>query len=206
MGEAKKRASKGQMLLPYVLNGQLQAVPGSRLDGKSAEVLAAFAAGENNVTAIMDELLSGRIVQLSGVRQSTIVSVEDWLSSRSGIGAKLLAELRRAHDDPNRGAQIYPMTFSDDIALELDRLFFEANPNRCLRLRPLVGNERGIGELNPGWTDRVVSIMVDRGGGIRSRFFFGCPQESSDANIEQDDLQITRLALRYAKSKTVLAI
>jgi hypothetical protein len=203
MGEAKKRATAAATLLPFALSGQLQAASGSKLDGKPASVLAQFAAGEPNLTAIMDELLSGRIVLLTGVRQTTVTSVEDWLASKIGIGAELLAELRRAHDDPNRGSQIYPMTFGDDTALEIDRSFFVANPNRFLRLRPIIGEERSVGELNPGWTDRVVSIMVDRKAGIRSRFFFGCPEGSEDAKLDLDDLQIARLALKYARSKSI---
>jgi hypothetical protein len=45
--------------------------------------------------------------------------------------------------------------------------------------------------------------MVDRSAGIRSRFFFGCPDGSSDAKLDLDDLQIARLALKYARSKTI---
>jgi hypothetical protein len=195
MGEAKRRAATAETLLPFAVSGQLQAASGSKLEGKTPDVLAQF--------AIMDELLSGRIVLLTGVRQTTVTSVEDWLASKAGIGAELLAELRRAHDDPNRGSQIYPMTFGDDTAIEIDRSFFAANPQRFLRLRPLVGEERRVGELNFGWTDRVVSIMVDRSAGIRSRFFFGCPDGSSDAKLDLDDLQIARLALKYARSKTI---
>jgi hypothetical protein len=203
MGEAKRRAATAETLLPFAVSGQLQAASGSKLEGKTPDVLAQFAAGEPNLAAIMDELLSGRLVLLSGVRQTTVTSVEDWLASKAGIGAELLAELRRAHDDPNRGSQIYPMTFGDDTAIEIDRSFFAAHPRRFLRLRPLVGEERRVGELNFGWTDRVVSIMVDRSAGIRSRFFFGCPDGSEDAKLDLDDLQIARLALKYARSKTI---
>ncbi len=203
MGEAKRRTAMAETLLPYAVSGQLQAASGSKLEGKTPDVLALFAAGEPNLDAIMDELLSGRIVLLTGVRQTTVTSVEDWLASKAGIGAELLSELRRAHDDPNRGSQIYPMTFGDETAIEIDRSYFAANPGRYLRLRPLVGEERRVGELNQGWTDRVVSIMVDRSAGIRSRFFFGCPQGSEDARLDLDDLQIARLALKYARSKTI---
>lgn len=203
MGEAKKRSAIAEKLLPFAVSGQLQAASGSKLEGKTPDVLAQFAAGEPNLTGIMDELLSGRIVLLTGVRQTTVTSVEDWLASKVGIGAELLAELRRAHDDPNRGSQIYPMTFGDDTAIEIDRSFFAANPGRYLRLRPLVGEERRVGELNPGWTDRVVSIMVDRTAGIRSRFFFGCPDGSEDSKLDLDDLKIARLALKYARSKSI---
>lgn len=203
MGEAKRRTAIAETLLPYAVSGQLQAASGSKLEGKTPDVLALFAAGEPNLDAIMDELLSGRIVLLTGVRQTTVTSVEDWLASKAGIGAELLSELRRAHDDPNRGSQIYPMTFGDETAIEIDRSYFVANPVRHLRLRPLVGEERRVGELNHGWTDRVVSIMVDRSAGIRSRFFFGCPEGSEDAKLDLDDLQIARLALKYARSKTI---
>jgi hypothetical protein len=203
MGEAKRRIAMAETLLPYAVSGQIQAASGSKLEGKTPDVLALFAAGEPNLDAIMDELLSGRIVLLTGVRQTTVTSVEDWLASKAGIGAELLSELRRAHDDPNRGSQIYPMTFGDETAIEIDRSYFAANPGRHLRLRPLVGEERRVGELNHGWTDRVVSIMVDRSAGIRSRFFFGCPEGSEDAKLDLDDLQIARLALKYARSKTI---
>lgn len=203
MGEAKRRTAMAETLLPYAVSGQLQAASGSKLEGKTPDVLALFAAGEPNLDAIMDELLSGRIVLLTGVRQTTVTSVEDWLASKAGIGAELLSELRRAHDDPNRGSQIYPMTFGDETAIEIDRSYFAANPGRYLRLRPLVGEERRVGELNHGWTDRVVSIMVDRSAGIRSRFFFGCPEGSEDARLDLDDLQIARLALKYARSKAI---
>jgi hypothetical protein len=206
MGEAKRRAATAKALLPYALSGQLQPASGSKLDGKTPDVVAHFAAGEPNLTAIMDELLSGRIVRVTGVRQSTVTSVEDWLASKAGLGAELLAELRRAHDDPDRGSQIYPMMFGDELAIEIDRSYFVVNPQRQLRLRPLVGEERRVGELNHGWTDRVVSIMVDRTNGIRSRFFFGCPEASEDAKLDLDDLQIARLALKYARAKSIPAL
>lgn len=203
MGEAKRRAAVAAKLLPYAKSGQLQAAFGSKLEGKTPDVIAQFAAGEPNLDAIMDELLAGRIVTMSGWRQTTVTSVDSWLASKAGLGAELLAELRMAHEDPNRGSQIYPMTFGDDLAIEVDRSFFEVNPTRTLRIRPLVGEERNIGKLNPGWTDRVISIMVDRNAGIRSRFFFGCHEESPDAKVDIDDIEIARLALRYARSKTI---
>lgn len=203
MGEAKRRTATAAKLLPYAVSGQLQAAFGSKLEGKTPDVLAQFAAGESNIASIMDGLLAGRIVTLTGWRQTTVTSVENWLASKAGLGAELLAELRMAHEDPNRGSQIFPMTFGDELAIEIDRSFFVANPTRFLRIRHLVAEERNIGKLNPGWTDRVISIMVDRDAGIRSRFFFGCHEESDDAKVDLDDIQIAKLALRYARSKTI---
>ncbi|NTF17863.1 hypothetical protein G6L37_05570 [Agrobacterium rubi] len=186
--------------MPFAISGQLQAASGSNLEGKSPEVVARFTAGEFHLEAIMDELHSGRIVLVTGIRTVKVNSVDEWLASRAGPGAQLLAELRRAHDDPNRGSQIYPMMFSDDTAIEFDRSFFVANPQRYIRMRPLVGDERMIGELNYGWTDRVISILVDRTNGIQARFFFGCPENSADLRFDQNDASLAQLALRYARS------
>lgn len=206
MGEAKRKTSAAETLLPFAVTGQLQAACGSKLEGQTPEVIARFAAGEPDLESIMDELNSGRIVRLTGTRTVKVNSVEAWLSKKHGLGAQILAELRRAHDDPKRGSQIYPMMFSDDTAIEFDRSFFVANPDRCIRMRPLVGNERSIGELNPGWTDRVISILVDRTNGIQSRFFFGCPENSPDLRFDQDDASLARLALRYARADILLSV
>jgi hypothetical protein len=200
MGEARQKAAAKDQLLKYAESGQLQAAFGSRLSGATPDAVAAFTAGEPNLRSIMDELLAGRIVQVTGIRRTTVISVDDWLSHAGSPGARLLAELRRAHEDPNRGSCIYPMTFADDMALQFDRSFFVANPGRWLRMRPLVGKERSVGELNPGWTDRVISILIDRDAGIQSRFFFGCPEGSPDTKFDQSDAELASLALRYAKA------
>jgi len=206
MGEAKRKTSAVESLLPFAVTRQLQAACGSKLEGQAPEVIARFTAGEPHLESIMDELRSGRIVRVTGIRTAKVSSVEDWLSMKHGLGARIVAELRRAHDDPNRGSQIYPMMFPDDTAIEFDRSFFVANPDRCIRMRPLVGNERSIGELNPGWTDRVISILIDRTNGIQSRFFFGCPENSPDLRFDQDDASLARLALRYARADILLPL
>lgn len=198
MGEAKNRRKLVEVLLPYAVDKQLQGAFGTPLEGKPPEVLAQFAAGEPNYSSILDRLKSGRIVQLTGVRNTTH-TVESWLQSKSGPGVELLQALQLAHSDSNRGSEIYPMSFGDDMTLEVDRAFFALRADRWLRIRPLVGEERRVGELNPGWTDRVIVMLLDREYGMRSRFFFGCREDSPDANTDLSDEQIMLLARRYAR-------
>lgn len=198
MGQAKMRERWIGELLPYAKEGQILALHGSPLQGKPPEVLAKVAAGHHDVEGVLAELRSGRLVHLPRTKVASAASVEDWLSSRAGLGAELLKELMLAHNDPNRGSRIYPMTFSDELAMEMDRVFFVNNPGRQLRIRPLVGEERKIGELNPGWTDRVVVMLLDIEAGLRSRYFFGCPEGAEEARPDLTDVEIARIARRYA--------
>lgn len=200
MGEAKNRRKLVDILLPYAAEGQLQAAFGTAMEGKPPLALAEFASGEPNFQSILDRLKSGRIVQLTGVRNTTH-TVESWLQSKSGPGVELLQALQLAHSDPNRGSEIYPMSFGDDMTLEIDRAFFALRHDRWLRIRPLVGEERRVGDLNPGWTDRVIVLLLDRGYGMRTRFFFGCRDDSPDANTDLTDEQIIHIARKYARIK-----
>jgi hypothetical protein len=198
MGQAKMRQRWIEELTPYARDGQILALHGSPLSGKSPEVLAKVAAGHHDVEGLLAELRSGRLVHLTGNKFSAPASVEDWLASKAGLGPELLQALMLAHNDVNRGSKIYPMQFSDPLAVEMDRLFFVENKDRQLRIRPLLGGERQIGELNPGWTDRVVVMLLDLEGGMRSRYFFGCSEDSPDARLDLTDREIAALARRYA--------
>lgn len=199
MGQAKMRQRWVDELLPYARSGQILALHGSRLAGKSPEALARVASGQDDVEGILAELRSGRLVHLGGGKFSPPASVEDWLSSKAGVGPELLKALMLAHNDPNRGSKVYPMTFCDDLATEMDRVFFVNNRDRQLRIRPLIGEERKIGELNVGWTDRVIVMLLDLEAGLRSRYFLGMPEGSPDARLDLDDRDIAELARRHAK-------
>lgn len=198
MGQAKMRKRWIEDLLPFAAAGQILPLHGSPLVGQSPEVIAKVAAGHRDPEGLLAELRSGRLVHLSGEKFRATPTVEDWLSSKAGLGPALLQALMLAHNDVNRGSKIYPMQFSDDLSVEMDRLYFVNNRDRQLRIRPLVGAERQIGELNPGWTDRVIVMLLDIEAGFRSRYFFGCPENSDDARLDMSDLEIAELARRYA--------
>lgn len=198
MGQAKSRKRWIDELTQFAAAGQILPLHGSPLVGKPPEVLAKVAAGHRDPEGLLAELRSGRLVHLSGERFRAAPTVEDWLSSKAGLGPELLQALMLAHNDVNRGSKIYPMQFSDDLSVEMDRLYFVNNRDRQLRIRPLVGAERQIGELNPGWTDRVVVMLLDIEAGFRSRYFFGCPENSPDARLDMTDREIADLARRYA--------
>lgn len=198
MGQAKMRQRWIEELMPYARDGQILALHGSPLAGKPPEVLARVAAGHHDVEELLAELRSGRLVHLAGRKFTAPTSVEDWLASKAGLGPELLQALMLAHNDVDRGSKVYPMQFTDTLAAEMDRVFFLENRGRQLRIRPVVGAERQIGELNAGWTDRVIVMLIDLEAGMRSRYFFGCPEGSPDARLDLDDREIAALARRYA--------
>jgi hypothetical protein len=199
MGQAKLKRRWVDEMLPYAQSGQILALHGSPLQDKPPMELAKVAAGHADVEELIAELRSGRLVHLPRAKFTPPASVETWLQSKAGLGPELMRELMVAHNDLKRASAIYPMPHADDFALEMDRLFFVKNTHRQLRVRHLVGAERNIGELNSGWTDRVITIQLDADSGIRSRFFFGCAEGSGDDRLDMDDIQIAELARRYAR-------
>ena len=125
-------------------------------------------------------------------------SVGGWIRSLSGKSVRLLEKIMAACADPSVGKVIYPMRYADANALEADRFFVENNPKRTMWIRPLIGEERKVGQLAPGFTDRVLVILMGRRRGLRVRFVFGCPVGSEAARLDMTEKEIASLALLLA--------
>ena len=199
MGEAKQRGKTAEMLTEHVRAGLILPLVGSLLDGKPPEVVARFVASSLDVQAVLDEIASGRLVHVSGVKPEKDHTAESWIATRVGLGPDLLRKVHQCGNVPDLGSQIYPVPFGDDLTLDFDKMWFTSHPDRWLRIRPLLAEERKIGELNDGWVDRIVVILLDEKYGIRTRLVFGCREGDPDADLGQTDAQIAEVVLKYGR-------
>lgn len=200
MGERKRRTGPiRERLLDYIAEGQLAAVPGSRLDGRPALDIANRVIDTGQSEGVLSQLELGRKVFFSGETGTTPNEMMQAFSRMATQGGSIMAAVGFAMSSPvNRWRRLFPTGPAEQATLDDDRAYFEANPERSSRIRASSASEAAVHPFPAVAAIRTAVINVQPDIGMRARFVYCCEPSSIEARLDLDDLSSGRIIVELS--------